>query len=173
MPDSRVASSPDSQVASFPDIQGESHFPYMILYGRNPGGAGVHKNLATLLVMMKSYRELEIYQLSRKLAIEVHKASLTLPKYELYEEGQQVRRSSKAVTTAIVEGYARRRYKADYILRLVYSQAECDETILHLDFIIETHSLTDSIFSLLRPKYDELSKMINRYTSWVENHFVY
>ncbi len=61
---------------------------------------------------MKSYRDLEIYQESKRLAIEVHKLSLTLPKFELYEEGSQIRRSSKSVTSSIVEGYGRRLYKA-------------------------------------------------------------
>lgn len=40
---------------------------------------------------MKSNRDLEIYQMAYKLALEVHKMSLTLPKYELYEQGSQVR----------------------------------------------------------------------------------
>jgi four helix bundle protein len=89
---------------------------------------------------MKSYRDLEIYQESKSLAIDVHAMSLKLPKHELYEEGSQVRRSSKAVTTMIVEGYGRSRYKADYIKFLVYSQSECDETIIHLQFLLETGS---------------------------------
>ncbi len=41
--------------------------------------------------------------------------SMTLPKFELYEEGSQIRRSAKAVTSLIVEGYGRRRYKQDFI----------------------------------------------------------
>jgi four helix bundle protein len=123
---------------------------------------------------MNSYRDLEIYQLSRKLANEVHKVSLTLPKFELYEEGQQVRRSSKAVAASIVEGYARRRYKKEYIKYLVYSQGECDETILHLDFLMDNHPSADhSALTGLRSKYDELSRMINRFTSWIEHHFIY
>jgi four helix bundle protein len=36
--------------------------------------------------------------------------TLTLPKFEIYEEGSQIRRSSKSVTSMIVEGYGRRRY---------------------------------------------------------------
>lgn len=60
---------------------------------------------------MKSYRDLEVYKLSKTLAIRVHKMSLLFPKFELYEEGSQVRRSSKAVTSAIVEGYGRRIYR--------------------------------------------------------------
>jgi four helix bundle protein len=53
---------------------------------------------------MNSYRELEIYKESKRLAIEIHKMTLDLPKFELFEEGGQVRRSSKSVTSMIVEG---------------------------------------------------------------------
>ena len=60
---------------------------------------------------MKSYRDLEIYKESKRLAIEIHKISLLLPKFELFEEGGQIRRSSKSITSMIVEGYGRRRYK--------------------------------------------------------------
>ncbi len=93
---------------------------------------------------MKSYRDLDVYKESKRLAVAIHKASLMLPKFELYEEGSQIRRSSKAVTSLIVEGYGRRRYKADFIKYLIYSQAECDETIVHLDFLFETESLKNA-----------------------------
>src|SRR3982750_3434511 len=93
---------------------------------------------------MKSYKDLEIYKESKRLAIEIHKISLSFPRFELYEEGGQIRRSSKAVTSAIVEGYGRRRYKADFIKFLIYAQSECDETILHLDFLFETESFKDA-----------------------------
>jgi four helix bundle protein len=69
---------------------------------------------------MKSYRDLEIYQIAYKLAIKVHEMSLTLPKYELYEQGSQVRRSGKSVKDNIVEGYGRKRYKDDFIRFLIY-----------------------------------------------------
>lgn len=83
---------------------------------------------------MKSYRDLEVFKEAKRLGIEIHKMSMTLPKFEMYEEGSQVRRSAKAVASLIVEGYGRRRYKQDFIKYLIYSQSECDETILHLDF---------------------------------------
>ncbi len=53
---------------------------------------------------MNSYKDLEIYQLEYKLAIEVHNMTLQLPKYELYEQGSQVRRSSKRIKDTIAEG---------------------------------------------------------------------
>ena len=121
---------------------------------------------------MKSYRDLDIYKDSKQLAIEVHKMSLTLPKYELFEEGGQIRRSSKAVTALIVEGYGRNRYKSDFIKYLVYSHAECDETIIHLDFLFETSSLKDkTLFNDLRNRYDSLSKRINKFIQWVEDNW--
>ncbi|HEX8040907.1 MAG TPA: four helix bundle protein [Chryseosolibacter sp.] len=119
-----------------------------------------------------SYRELQIYKESKRLAIEVHYVTLQLPKFEMYEEGGQARRSSKSVTSMIVEGYGRRRYKADYIKYLVYSQAECDETIVHLNFLVETKSATDvAKMTRLISEHDVLSRRINKYTQWVEDHF--
>ncbi|HYK47961.1 MAG TPA: four helix bundle protein [Parafilimonas sp.] len=120
---------------------------------------------------MKSYRDLEIYKESKRLAIEIHRVSLSLPKFEMYEEGGQIRRSSKSVTAAIVEGYGRRRYKGDYIRHLIYALSECDETIEHLDFLFETESLRDlEKYTALRKSYDSLSKKINKFLQWVEDN---
>ena len=121
---------------------------------------------------MKSYRDLEVYKAGRRLAIEVHKLSLTLPKFELYEEGSQIRRSSKAVAIAIVEGYGRRKYKADFIKFLIYSQSECDETLEHLNFLFETQSLKNNeLYNKLYTEYDILSKKINKFIQWVEDNW--
>ncbi|MBI4563712.1 MAG: four helix bundle protein [Planctomycetes bacterium] len=49
------------------------------------------------------YRRLEVYRLAHDLAVQVHKMSMTLPRHELFEEGSQVRRSSKSVSAQIVE----------------------------------------------------------------------
>ncbi len=120
---------------------------------------------------MKSYRDLEIYTESKLLAIKIHKMSLALPKFESFEEGSQIRRSSKSVTSLIVEGYGRRRYKADFIKYLVYSQAECDETILHLEFLFETESFKDKDhFEQLKNAYELLSKKVNKFIQWAEQN---
>ena len=118
---------------------------------------------------MKSYKDLDVYKESKRLAIIVHKISLSLPKIELYEEGSQIRRSSKSITSNIVEGYGRRRYKADFIKYLIYSHSECDETMVHLDFIFETGSLSDEkTYSELKAEYESLSRKINKFIQYVE-----
>jgi hypothetical protein len=52
-----------------------------------------HATCNLLKKEMNSYRDLDIYKLAFDLAVRVHKASLTLPKFELYEQGSQIRRS--------------------------------------------------------------------------------
>ena len=75
------------------------------------------------------------------------------------------------MTSAIVEGHGRRRYKADYIKHLVYAHSECDETIVHLDFLFETHSLQDlERYTALKNSYESLSKKINGFIQWVEDN---
>jgi len=81
--------------------------------------------------MALSYRELDIYQIAFDLFIKTHNFSLELPKYELYELGSQLRRSSDSVNSNIVEGYGRKTYKNDFIKFLIYSHASNDETINH------------------------------------------
>lgn len=117
---------------------------------------------------MKSYRDLEIYNLSYDLALKTHQMSLNLPKYELYEEGSQIRKSSKGVTSCIVEGYGRRKYKLDFIRFLTYAHASCDETILHLNFISDTHEVNGKEIKFFLENYNKLGSKINKFIGYVE-----
>jgi four helix bundle protein len=117
----------------------------------------------------KSYRDLEIWNMAHELAVEIHKITLTkLPKFELYEESSQIRRSSKSISSNIVEGYGRRRYKNEFIKFLTYAHASCDETIDHLEFLHQTGSLADkTIFEGLLKRYNLLGGKINNFISAV------
>jgi four helix bundle protein len=53
---------------------------------------------------------LEILQLAKEIMIGIHKITLNLPKFELFEEGSQIRRSSKSTKSNIVEGFGKRNY---------------------------------------------------------------
>ena len=120
---------------------------------------------------MKSYRDLEIYKLSYDLAVKIHKASLKLPQYELYEEGGQMRRSSKGVPGCIVEGYGRRKYRQEFIKFLTYAHASCDETIFHLNMVKDTHQEMAGIFESFIKPYGDLSTKIHKFIEYVDNHW--
>ena len=120
---------------------------------------------------LMSYKNLEIWKLADELVIEIHEMTLTkLPKFEMYEEGSQIRRSSKSVKGTIVEGYGRKRYKAEFIKFLVYSLGSNDETIDHLENLYKTKSLQDEIlYNYLRAKLMTLGKKINLFIKGVDN----
>ena len=117
----------------------------------------------------QSYRDLEIYTLAHRLAVEIHKMTLKLPKFEMFEEGSQIRRSSKAISSNIVEGYGRRKYKNEFIKFLVYALSSCDETREHLDHLFECESLRDRVlYDHLSASYDELGRKLNKFLQSVE-----
>lgn len=117
-----------------------------------------------------NYKDLEIWKMARELSIDIHTMTLKeLPKFELYEEASQIRRSAKSVRSNIVEGYGRRRYKQDFIRFLTYSHASCDETIDHLEILFETESLkNEALYSSLLERLNLLDGKLNRFIQSVE-----
>lgn len=115
---------------------------------------------------MKSYKDLEIYTIAFDLAIKVHNVSLKLPKHELYEQGSQVRRSSKSIKNNIVEGYGRRRYKADFIKFLVYAHASLLECISQLQMIDKLYEIKEA--KVLLAAYDKLGAKLYNFIKYVE-----
>ena len=96
--------------------------------------------------------------------------SLNLPSFELYEQGSQIRRSSKSIKDQISEGYGRRRYKADFIKFLVYAQASNDECSGQIETIIKLYPDNEGWAELLK-EYDILGKKINNFIQYVENNW--
>ncbi|MBL7826391.1 MAG: four helix bundle protein [Saprospiraceae bacterium] len=68
-----------------------------------------------------NYKDLEIWQLSHDVVLEIHRISLCLPKFEQFEEAARIRRSSKSVKSSIVEGFGRRYYKQEFIRFIIYA----------------------------------------------------
>ena len=116
-----------------------------------------------------SYKNLEIWKLAKELSIDIHHMTFTLPKFEQFEEAQQIRKSSKNVRSTIVEGYGRRRYKQDWIKFLIYALSSNDETMDHLETLWDTKSVTDEmIFTSIKNKVEILGKMLNKFLQAVE-----
>lgn len=118
-----------------------------------------------------SYRNLDIYKMALDLFLKTHKMSFLLPKYELFELGSQLRRSSDSVITNIVEGYGKSYYKNDYIRFLVYSHASNDEIINHLEKLIILYPNISLEFESLRDEYNISGGKINIYKKWVKENW--
>lgn len=112
-----------------------------------------------------SYKNLEVWQLTRELVIEIHTMTLAkLPKFEMFEEGAQIRRSIKSVKSTIVECYGRRTYKQEFIRFLHYAIASNDESLDHLETLFETGSLKDeALYAKLHDQLELLGKKLNQF----------
>ncbi len=121
--------------------------------------------------MADSYYQLEIYQKSMDLFYTTHRLSHTLPKSELYELGSQIRRSCDRINTNIVEGYGRKRYKADFIKFLVYAHSSCDETKNHFKKIsfLYPELVKDHLY--LKEEFDTLGAKIFSFIKYVEKNW--
>ena len=118
----------------------------------------------------QGYRKLKVYGLAHDLAVRIHRMTLKLPKFEMMEEGSQIRRSSKSVSSNIVEGHGLRRYKQEYIHYLTRSLASSLETMEHLDFLFETESLKDKeLYRQLSDGLQELTSMLYKFVESVES----
>ena len=92
-----------------------------------------------------------------------------LPAFEMYEEGSQIRRSSKSLKSLIVEGYGRKAYKQDFLKFLTHSLASNDETIDHLENLHNTESLTNqSIYSELHEQLELLGRKLHNFINAVQ-----
>jgi four helix bundle protein len=97
--------------------------------------------------------------------------SLTLPRFEMFEEGAQVRRSAKSVAAQIVEGYSLRRHKNEFLLYLQRAYASAVETTEHLELLRETKSLADdALYADLSARYHVLCGLIYRFIEGVRTH---
>lgn len=120
-----------------------------------------------------SYKSLEIYQLAKEIAVEIHKMTLEmLPSFEMYETGNQIRKSSKSTKSTIVEGYGRKYYKQEYFRFLIYALASNDETTDHLETLFITKSLKDERFyEKLHNKLELLGKKLRSYLNYIDQNY--
>jgi four helix bundle protein len=118
-----------------------------------------------------NYKQLEIYQSAMDLFLSIHPLSLKLPKFEMYELGGQVRRSADGVVSNIVEGYGRKKYKAEFIRFLIFSHSSCLETQNHIEKLMVLYPNHQEEYKKLYGRYDHLGISIFRFISYVEKNW--
>ncbi len=121
--------------------------------------------------MAKTYKDLDVYNISFGLFIRTHRFTFQLPKYETYELGSQLRRSADSVNSNIVEGYGRKKYKNDFVKFLIYSHSSNDETINHLKKIEQLYPELSKEAEELKNEYDKLGGKLNKFIEYVINNW--
>ena len=109
----------------------------------------------------KGFRDLIVFQLSYKLAVEIYELTKNFPKEEKYSLTDQIRRSSRSVPANISEAWSRRRYPKSFVNKLIESNGESSETTVWLDFSRDHEYLNFEKHAYLIDKYQEVNKMLN------------
>ena len=113
-------------------------------------------------MLIKSFKEIEAYKRSYKIALAIHKATLKFPPIEQYALASQMRRASKSVCANIAEGFGRHHSStADFKRFLVISSSSCDEMLVWIDFAKDLTYIHDGIWEEWTQEYVEIAKMIN------------
>ena len=113
---------------------------------------------------MKNYKDLEIYSQAFDLAVRIYFMTIKLPNPDKFETGSQIRRSSQSIKDNIVEGYGRRRYKADFVKFLVYSHASLLEATSQAEFLNTVHPDT---------RWNEITEDLNKVGIKLSNFIIY
>lgn len=112
------------------------------------------------MARLYGYRALKVYQLAYRLAMEIFYESKSFPRDERYALTDQIRRASRSVVTAIVEGYRKRRYSGAFINKLTDADGESTETQVWLDFALDCGYLPKARHQELVAGYDEVGRML-------------
>ncbi len=107
-----------------------------------------------------SFRELIVYQKAYSLAMEIFSVTGTFPKEEKYSLVDQIRRSSRSITSNISESWARRSYIKSFVNKLTDSPGEEYETETWLDYSKDCNYITSEKHQELMNGYDEVRKML-------------
>jgi four helix bundle protein len=108
----------------------------------------------------RGFRDLIVYQLSYRLAVEIFEITKSFPKEEKYSLTDQIRRSSRSVASNIAEAWSRRKYPKSFVNKLIDALGESDETTVWLDFSKDFNYLDNEKHSYFISKYEEVCKML-------------
>ena len=112
--------------------------------------------------LIRTHRDLEVYQLAFRLAMEIFRESKAFPVEERYSLTDQIRRSSRSVCANLAEAWRKRRYEGAFLLKLSDSEAEAAESQTWLEFAVKCGYLKPDVGRELYQTYDHiLGKLVN------------
>jgi len=110
---------------------------------------------------MQGSRDLKVYQLASKLAMEIYNETKSFPKDEKFSLTDQIRRSSRSVVANIAEGYRKRQYPKMFVSKIADADGETTETQVWLDFSRDCTYLSKERHDEFLKAYEEVGKMLS------------
>jgi len=109
---------------------------------------------------IRSVRDLEVYKLAFKTAMEIYEITKKFPAEEKYSLTDQIRRSSRSVCTNLAEGWRKRKYEKVFVNKLSDSAQEAAESQTWLEFALACKYISDEQFQEFDAKYEHVFAML-------------
>lgn len=106
-----------------------------------------------------SVEDLDVYKKLCDLAIKVHDLTLTFPKFEMFELGSQLRRSSNSAPANLAEGF-NNKHTNIYLEGISRAQGEIRETKHHLEMTFRKKYLEKEKLDYFVSEYNITGKML-------------
>ncbi len=123
-----------------------------------------------VVMMAKTVRDLDVYQLSFKAQQRIFEITKRFPSEEKFSLTDQIRRSSRSVGANMSEAWAKRRYEAHFTSKLTDADGEAEETVHWLNSSEACGYIDQETCTELTAGYSQISamihKMINTAESW-------
>ena len=110
--------------------------------------------------IIRIHTDLKVYQLSFEAGMDVFELSKKFPNEEKYSLTDQIRRSSRSVSSNIAEAWRKRRYPKSFISKLSDSEGEAAETQVWLNYALACKYIDTEKHDNLYDKYDHIISMI-------------
>jgi four helix bundle protein len=110
---------------------------------------------------IRHFRDLEVYQRSFALAVDIFQISKKFPNEERYSLTDQIRRSSRSVCANLAEAWRKRRYVAVFKNKLTDAMQEASETQCWLEICLACDYLDAERFKKMDDEYEEILSMLN------------
>jgi four helix bundle protein len=118
-------------------------------------------NQGNSMAVLRSFRDLDVYQMAREQARAIFRTSRSFPKEERYSMTDQIRRSSRAVNAIVAEAWARRRYSAAFSNKINEALGEAMETQACLDHALDCEYITVEQHGELDRMWQRIGAMFN------------
>jgi four helix bundle protein len=110
--------------------------------------------------MLRGHRDLKVFQLAYRLAMEIFHLTKHFPREEVYSLTDQIRRSSRSVAANLAEAFRKRRYPNMLDNKLTDCDGEATETQVWLDFSLDCGYMRQEDYDRLTQGYEEVGKML-------------
>jgi four helix bundle protein len=114
------------------------------------------------MAFIRSFRELQVYQLARISTQKIFLITRSFPAEEKYCLVSQIRRSSRAVNAMIAEAWARRSYPAAFANKINEALGESMETQAWLDHALDCKYIREEEFTELDSSWQHIGGMLRR-----------